>query len=378
MDRIVVEVAPSGSVRLAVDGRSAELSPWWLRSQCTCTHCRTESGQRLSVGVGESAGLADLRRGCGGVVEILFQDGHRSAFGQDELIGLANWREQPLPFGFASRSALAFERRPWRAAPDIATLYSWLAALADNRVLVLEGAPARLGVVGPTASQIAPVMPTIYGDTWLVRVEDRPANIAYTARALPFHQDLCAYEAPPGVQLLHCVEFGAEVCGGETWFCDGLAAAERVRAEAPDDFETLCRVWATFATVNREHHMVIRKPHLMVDDRANLVAVNWAPPFEGPFAGDPADEARYRRAYRTFAAAVEDCPRLVLRLQPGEIVVFHNRRTLHARQAYTQPTTSARRVLEGCYLSGDDVANRYHCLGPAGLVGNDPMAQRQT
>lgn len=361
MDHVVVEVSPAGSVRLDVAGRCAELSPWWLRSQCTCERCRTESGQRIGSGVDEDVRLVDLRRGRGGVVEIVFQDGHCSAFEPEELVGLANWRERPLPFGFASRSALACERRPWCPDPDPATLYDWLAALADNRVLVLQGAPASLGVVGATATHIAPVMPTIYGHTWQVRVEDRPTNIAYTAHALPFHQDLCAYQAPPGIQLLHCVEFGADICGGETCFCDGLAAAERVRAEAPDDFDTLCRVWATFATVNRDQHMVVRKPHLIADDHANVVAVNWAPPFEGPFAGNPADEPSYRRAYRSFAAAVEKCPRLVLRLQPGEIVVFNNRRTLHARQEYTQPSAT-RRVLEGCYLSEDDVANRYQCL----------------
>jgi gamma-butyrobetaine dioxygenase len=367
MDHIVVEVSPSGCVRLDLDGRSAELSPWWLRSQCTCPRCRTESGQRTGVELDEGAQLSDLRRGQGGTVEIFFQDGHRSAFGEEDLVNLVHWRDQPLPFGFASRSELAFERRRWCVDPDAATLYDWLGAVADNRVLILEGATAGLGVVGPTAAHIAPLMPTIYGDTWQVRVEDRPGNIAYTARALPFHEDLSAYETPPGIQFLHCAEFGAEVRGGETWFCDGLAAAERVRVEAPDDFDTLCRVWATFATVNRDQYMTVRKPHLMVDDRANLVAVNWAPPFEGPFAGDPADEARYRRAYRRFASTVENGPRLSLRLEPGEMVVFNNRRTLHARQAYIEPNTQARRVLEGCYLSADDVANRYQRLARSGL-----------
>ncbi|AXN42600.1 Gamma-butyrobetaine dioxygenase [Mycobacterium marinum] len=359
---VVLEVSPLGSVRLDFDGRSTELSPWWLRSQCPCRHCRTESGQRTTAAAAQDTRLAELRRGRGRVVEVLFRDGHRSTFAEEELIRHANWREQPLPFGFASRSALGLERRRWEPDPDAATIGDWLGALADNRVLVLEGAPTRVGVVGPTAARIAPVMPTIYGDTWLVRVEDRPVNIAYTACALPFHQDLCAYETPPGLQLLHCIEFDAAVTGGQTWFCDGLAAAERVRVQAPDDFETLCQVWATFATVNRQQHMVVRKPHLVVDDRANLVGINWAPPFEGAFAGDPADEERYRRAYQAFTSAVEDGPRLALRLQPGEIVVFQNRRTLHARQAYTQPTASARRVLEGCYLSADDVANRSRML----------------
>ncbi|WP_186242323.1 gamma-butyrobetaine hydroxylase-like domain-containing protein [Mycobacterium simulans] len=48
----------------------------------------------------------------------------------------------------------------------------------------------------------------------------------------------------------------------------------------------------TFASANRKHHMKIRKPHLVVDDHGNIVAANWAPPFEGPFAGAPAVRIR--------------------------------------------------------------------------------------
>ncbi|MDP7703945.1 MULTISPECIES: TauD/TfdA family dioxygenase [unclassified Mycobacterium] len=351
-----------GSVQLSVNGISAEVSSWWLRNHCPCALCRTESGQRTGMPVSDCEQFDIRRRDRDGVVEILFEDGHRSVFTEDDLVEFVRWRSRPLPFGFGSRATLSVERRRWRPNPEPAEVFEWLAALADNRILVLEGAPARIGVVGPTAAQIAPVMPTIYGDTWLVRVEDRPTNIAYTSDVLPFHQDLCAYETPPGLQLLHCVEFAAEVHGGETLFCDGLAAAERVRAEAPEDFATLCSVWATFATINRDQLMVVRKTHLALDDHANLVALNWAPPFEGPFAGAPEDELRYRQAYRTFAAAVDDCPRLALRLSPGEIVIFNNRRVLHARRAYGQHDGVARRVLEGCYLTADDVSNQYSYL----------------
>ena len=41
-------------------------------------------------------------------------------------------------------------------------------------------------------------------------------NIAYTGEPLASHMDLCYYESPPGLQLLHCLAFDGGVEGGET------------------------------------------------------------------------------------------------------------------------------------------------------------------
>ena len=38
----------------------------------------------------------------------------------------------------------------------------------------------------------------------VVTTED-PVNIAYSPVQLNFHMDLAYYEAPPGLQLLHCI-----------------------------------------------------------------------------------------------------------------------------------------------------------------------------
>ena len=49
----------------------------------------------------------------------------------------------------------------------------------------------------------------------------------YTSDRLRMHQDLAYYESPPGLQLLHCVENGSGVLGGESILIYGMAAAHR-------------------------------------------------------------------------------------------------------------------------------------------------------
>ena len=53
--------------------------------------------------------------------------------------------------------------------------------------------------VAEVAELIGPLQPQIYGDTFDVRSEPRPINLAYTGEAIGPHMDLCYYESPPGL-----------------------------------------------------------------------------------------------------------------------------------------------------------------------------------
>jgi gamma-butyrobetaine dioxygenase len=57
------------------------------------------------------------------------------------------------------------------------------------------------------------------------RVDD-PINVAYSNMALDVHIDLAYYESPPGLQLLHCMQFDADVIGGNSIVLDGFRVAE--------------------------------------------------------------------------------------------------------------------------------------------------------
>jgi len=70
----------------------------------------------------------------------------------------------------------------------------------------------------------------------------QPINLAYTSAALAPHMDLPYYEAPPGLQLLHCLEFDEACAGGESVFWDTFVLAELLRERDPRAFQTLCQV----------------------------------------------------------------------------------------------------------------------------------------
>ena len=71
------------------------------------------------------------------------------------------------------------------------------------------------------------------------RAQEGAINIAYTGEPLASHMDLCYYESPPGLQLLHCLAFDGGVEGGETTLIDAFAVAEQLRREEPEVTLTL-------------------------------------------------------------------------------------------------------------------------------------------
>ena len=256
------------------------------------------------------------------------------------------------------------------------------------------------------ASRIAPLSHGgLYGDTFHVRVDKVPINIAYTDEALKPHMDLAYYESPPGLQFLHCVQFDEGVVGGDSIFYDTFVLAEILRDRHPEHFDTLCRVPATFMKDHLDRdtpaQMFFRRPHIATNHLGEVTAVFWSPAFEGPLVLDgalspstvvstntsKATEAtaaagaaaaapggrhngvcavqEYYEAYRAFAALMEDeevaaAWKIKFRLSEGTIVSFNQRRLLHGRDAFTGHAGT--RWLEGCYVGIDDFLNRYRTL----------------
>ena len=113
-----------------------------------------------------------------------------------------------------------------------------------------------------------------------------------------------------------------------------------------------------------------------VDERADLET--WAPVIECDARGSvatvrfntrsalpsptPAEEvSAWYRAYATFAQLIRE-PRFVVEvsLQPGDLMLFDNRRVLHGRSGY-DPRAGARH-LQGCYADVDSLRSRIAVL----------------
>ncbi|KAL3939115.1 MAG: hypothetical protein SGBAC_006095 [Bacillariaceae sp.] len=240
---------------------------------------------------------------------------------------------------------------------------------------------------------------SLYGDVFHVKSMPSAHNIAYTSEALPPHQDLTYYESKPFLQLLHCVqnaplnEGGDNTGRGESILIDAMAAAEELRKLAPDLFETLCSVEATFCKQREGADMVSAKPHIVISTfDKSIVEINWSPPFEGPLFLPPTmdikDQERlmddYMVAYQAMKCLLDSHASTCSMLPPalgqelkdyaqrytweyalkeGEILVFNNQRMLHGRRSFSLLHDSKKqRHLIGCYTDAMDTLSHYGLL----------------
>jgi len=149
-------------------------------------------------------------------------------------------------------------------------------------------------------------------------------------------------------------------------------AAEMLREKAPKYFVALATFPVTYHYANAGHYYRYTRPTIELyptrtKGEAGLLSapikcINWSPPFQGPFtervshlsAKDDAGNVlrEYLKAAKAFSWLLNS-PENVwkYRLQEGDLVIFDNRRTLHAREAFD--ASAGERWLKGAYLDDD-------------------------
>mmetsp|Transcript_13123 Transcript_13123/g.15875 ORF Transcript_13123/g.15875 Transcript_13123/m.15875 type:complete len:421 (+) Transcript_13123:93-1355(+) len=340
----------------------------WLRVNCPCPECLDASQQRIFLPCDLDLNTRVVKletTNDNKSVHIETSDGHK-------IVHPANWlrthcySDSSVKAKVEKRlqlSDMPIKQPPKIDATKILTTEEgknqWMATLVKYGIALVTDLNTEAGQVKVLAERIANVQPTVYGDTWHVISKPNAENIAYTSANLVGHMDLLAYEAPPAIQFLHCRKFDEEIDGGANSFIDAFAAARRIRENTPEHFKVLCNTYATFHKLNADKHMMQRRPHIVLDDRDEIVGVNWSPPFEGPLQVSPDEIAPYFAAYKAFSDELNNKEHtLKFRLKQGECVTFMNRRLLHARDGFDLKE-GLNRHLEGTYILGDDFYNAY-------------------
>ncbi|XP_078671845.1 putative gamma-butyrobetaine dioxygenase isoform X2 [Branchiostoma floridae x Branchiostoma belcheri] len=363
-------------------------SSTWLRYHCHCLQCKQDhSGQRLL----NPLSLPDTQEVSKAWVDDEDRALHLVFAGEPDHVAV-------LPLGWLWKNSYSQEHRRQRAEnrrplvhqngfPEISyeklltgnksVLLRWMQDISDYGVSLVRDVPTELGTVAKVGELIAPVQQSIYGNVFDVVSTEKPINAAYSNVGLEFHMDLMYYESPPGLQLLHCVRFDPEVSGGESVLLDVFPVVEHLRVHYPDDFDTLVRVPATFHKIHfdREYPVCMRyqRPHIVLNPDKEVIAVNWAPQFEGPLSVPEDDVEAYYKAYRRFLQAMQDSPLKERRLEAGDCIIFNNRRMLHSRRAFTLAPGTVRH-LQGCYINIDEFKSQVQVLST--LVGNGSEARR--
>eukprot|EP01087_Luapelamoeba_hula_P019380 TRINITY_DN6410_c0_g1_i3.p1 TRINITY_DN6410_c0_g1~~TRINITY_DN6410_c0_g1_i3.p1 ORF type:complete len:252 (-),score=29.40 TRINITY_DN6410_c0_g1_i3:107-862(-) len=237
--------------------------------------------------------------------------------------------------------------------------YRWLHQLHQYGVCVVRNTPTEDKYVLSVAKKMGNIRDTIYGAHFDVVSVQNAHNVAYTQQTLRPHMDLLYYEEPPGFQFLHCLVNDAT--GGENTLVDGFKVVSELKRLHPDAFDILRTVKYTFHFRDAVNHMYYRRSMIELDNQGEVVGFNYSPPFEGPL-----DIAFHmvEPFYASYARVIKlvNNPDLQFRHRsdPGDLLVFNNRRILHARESFI-----GRRHLQGTYVATTDFFSTYRQLSTA-------------
>ncbi|CEP11475.1 hypothetical protein [Parasitella parasitica] len=366
--------------------QATDYSYLWLRDNCQCPQClHPSSRQKLhsSADIPLDIRPADLKI-VNEQVEITWNQplrhgqndahGHVSRFSFDFLQHYASSKSSEK-FRFnhlvPQTWSAAEYKLDWVSYDDYMKtdegLHSVVQRLYNKGLVFLKDVPLKDEACTQVAERIGPIQETFYGRDFDVKNVAKSINIAYTSLYLGFHMDLMYMDSPPGIQLLHSLQ--NTVTGGASIFVDSFRAVELLKELYPQEYEILKKTPVTFHYLNNGHHMYYKRPTIVTGDPHSGLAwdthVNYAPQFQGPLDDlTPAESKKFYSAFQKFADFIQADPlRYQLTLQPGQLVMFANRRVLHGRTSFDP--TSGDRHLKGTYLNLDSLKDRLRVLSQA-------------
>jgi len=140
-----------------------------------------------------------------------------------------------------------------------------------------------------------------------------------------------------------------------------LKVAELLKKTDPESFEALTKIPTTYHKQGVDHQMYFRHPIISLDQDGEVVAFNYSPPFEGPLNVPFKWVEPYYNALRSITRIIRSpTMHMKLKLKPGDMISFNNRRILHGRTAF-DPEKGERHI-RGTYIDLDEFKSRYFTL----------------
>jgi gamma-butyrobetaine dioxygenase len=362
-------------VRLGAEaeGRVVRFPGVWLRDNCLCGECADPvAGQKLH-GVTDipldasvvEAEMVEAEAGGDGVAVTFGPDGHRGLFElgwlarhaldgyEDELDGYGDELNGKELWGASADIGAVPEARWPCYVADPAARIGALRAVLRWGFVVLREVPAVPGRVLEVAESFGFVRETNYGRLFDVRIEPAPGNLAFTSREILPHTDNPYRDPVPTIQLLHCLRVADE--GGDTGLVDGFAAAAELQATDPEAFEVLTGTTVRFEYRDKAAVLSASQPLIQLSPRGTVRGIRFNNRSVQPIRLPYERVREFYAAYRTWAELLARPERrLVMRLAPGDCLIFDNTRILHARTAFS---VTGSRHLQGCYADLDGLAS---------------------
>ncbi|WP_280567191.1 TauD/TfdA family dioxygenase [Chromohalobacter sp. 296-RDG] len=374
-----VELQDEGRrVILRAAGQRCEFAALWLRERAPdAATLDTRTGQRLI----EAAQLpltlhVESASSDAQTLHVRFSDGHVTAYALDAL----------LTDAAPDNADMAPELSLWDADLETPPQASFDAALEDDDALLamlealqrygfvkVSGVPCEEDGMQPLIDRIGPLRRTNWGGIADVKSVANAYDLTMTQRGLEPHTDNPYRDPIPGYIWLHCLSNAA--AGGDSTLTDGFMAAQRLKAEAPEDFDCLTRLSTQFRYTDATTDLASEGPLIELDSHGRLARVRYSNRTERITAHDAALLERYYAARQHFYRLITDEALTVhLKLGPGDMLIMDNYRLLHGRTAY-QLEGGVRHLRQG-YVDRDSTASRRRVLAAQHADSDNDAAPR--
>ena len=310
----------------------------------------------------EPQALTACSVGTKGELNIKWQDGRENSIHPGWLRYAAEGRLTPdasLP-GFQSWDTNLLTEPPTVSYSDFndTKLKQWLSLLITYGMARLTDTPSRDDFIETFATKVGCIRSSNFGYVFSVESKPVPDSTANTMLPLGQHTDLPSRETPPGFQFLHCIINDSS--GGESLLSDGLSLVEALRTEQPTVYQSLTTdEWVFMNRAQDADHRWIGPSIELPSANKPLTLRAFYPVRSMPYMSAECIAPAYA-ALKVFYDYTRD-PRFTIRyrLNPGDLIVFDNRRVLHGRDEIID---DGERRLVGCYMDQDEVYSRYRVL----------------
>jgi gamma-butyrobetaine dioxygenase len=339
----------------------------WLRDNCACAQCRhPQTWERTldTFAVDPDIAPSTVTHDADGVT-VCWPDGHVSRFDADWLHSRRYGAGRPgdeapaqVPWGSDMQQHLP-EIEHADVMADDHELLRFVESAWTHGITFVRHTPSTQEALLALARRVGHLRETNFGVDWHVVAMIEPNNVAYTAIELQLHTDLPNRETPPGFQFLHCLK--AEAPGGDSTLADGFWIAEQVRRDDPGAFDLLSTVPIPYRFHDDGHDLRWRAPVIGLKADGTLGEVRFHTALREPLDVDASLVEPLYRALRVFDGwCRSEGARVQVHLEPGDVMVFHNRRVLHGRTSFDP--AGGRRELHGAYVDADEWLSRWRVL----------------
>lgn len=351
-------------------GAASYFNYYWLRDNCPTSFDSQTRERVFDIFHLDGAPVPERVAVVDGALEIVWKgEGHKSRYPLDWLAQYDCGKRRPDPADLPRRAWYSdhYPAMARFAQPDLlankSAVAKWLEAIIVEGVAIVTDMPDSNEGLTELVRLMGHVRPTFFGEYFDVRMHIKPTNLAYTAKALELHTDTPAEEMAPGVQFLHCRANTVE--GGRNLFLDGVAVANDLKKEFPEDFKLLSETEIPYYCEHDTYDVRSRQRVIELDEHGEVSGVTISQHMADIFDLPQTFLDHYYPAFCRFGRMLQSDKYLMrFTLKATECIVFDNHRIVHGRSAYS--ATSGERYLRGCYADRGEMRSTYRALTSEG------------